>query len=86
MTERNFKAGEYIFSITAKRLYYIDNVREDEKVFSYYYFNDSDDKRYSSWVEFEDKWLVKMFNDGDVIHITSDQELLAIKLKYSGAM
>ena len=83
---REFNVGEYLFDTQYRRLYTIENINTINKSFLYSYSNDDGETKYSFWIEFDDDNLVKLFESGKLLQIKTEQERLAIQLKYSCAI
>jgi hypothetical protein len=82
---REFNVGEYLFDTQYRRLYTIENINTINKSFLYSYSNDDGETKYSFWIDFDDIHLTKLMDSGRVIKITTEQERLAIQIKYSCA-
>jgi hypothetical protein len=83
---REFNVGEYLFETSKRKLYAIMAVNNSNNSFLYSYSNDAGETRYSFWIEFDDDNLVKLFESGKLLQIKTEQERLAIQLKYSCAI
>lgn len=83
---KEYKVGDYLFTISTQQFFKIVKVNSETREFAYQYENRRGRICNSFWVDFDDLGLKLLYEKNNLLHIKSEQEKLAIQLKYSSAI
>lgn len=83
---KEYEVGDYLFLISNNQFFKIDRLNIDERMFTYQYKDEYGNINYSFWIEFDDPALNLLYKQNNLLHVKTEQERLAIQLKYSSTI